>query len=380
MAEVPVTADVIKYIRQYHDLTLAKAAELLKIHPDRLQRIESGAELPTKTIFRKMRDVYKLPEALLLRKTRPKFAKKPTDFRVLGGNEPRISLEILKVVRKVRNMLELMSDISEDIPDVASYTIPRITRRANPDEEGLRFREHCGITHSSQLAWGDPKTAFDDLRRCIEDQGIYVFLEGWPVEDCRGFTLFDSGSPPAIVISKEENYKLAWVFTLIHEYCHLLLNRPGIDDETDGESNLERFCNRFAASFLVPESLLAKVLPKTENEPKDWDADELRDASQALSVSQSVVALRLEELGRAPDGFFGRFLARFDYTEELPVRPKRKEGQSRGFQPQSRQYEVGPRYKSNVFLALQKGVIDRFVATEMLGIKSEFFHAIGGGF
>ena len=49
MATVPVTADVIKFIREYHDLDCPEAARLLKISPERLDLIESGKELPTKT-------------------------------------------------------------------------------------------------------------------------------------------------------------------------------------------------------------------------------------------------------------------------------------------------------------------------------------------
>src|SRR5690606_22504959 len=125
------------------------------------------------------------------------------------------------------------------------------------------------------------------------------------LDDCRGFTIYDDRNAPIIVVNKTEDYDPARTFTLIHEYCHLLLREPGISDQDD-RNPVEAFCNRFASAFLMPRAILRELLPNWPNQPVEWDFDDIVSWSARLKVSQQALALRLESLGIAPVGYYQR--------------------------------------------------------------------------
>jgi Zn-dependent peptidase ImmA (M78 family) len=78
------------------------------------------------------------------------------------------------------------------------------------------------------------------------------------MDDLRGFTLMDS-KPFAIVLNNSDAIQ-ARIFTLLHEYAHLLLNEPALcipqEDITvkNHKAYIEKWCNSFAAAFLLPKS------------------------------------------------------------------------------------------------------------------------------
>ena len=85
------------------------------------------------------------------------------------------------------------------------------------------------------------------------------------VEEFRGFTLLDSYAPIIFINGRDSNN--GKLFTLIHEFCHILLGKEGVSD-----SSSEPYCNMFAGEFLV-QSLyftldgvnLQKCMNKLEN-------------------------------------------------------------------------------------------------------------------
>src|SRR5207249_426788 len=97
------------------------------------------------------------------------------------------------------------------------------------------------------------------------------------------------------------------IFTMLHEYCHLLLRLPGISDQGKGNA-VERFCNQFAAAALVPRDALRTVLPGGGPQ-KDWTTRELRMVANRFKVSMEVIAFRIEDLDMAKPGFHDRKVA-----------------------------------------------------------------------
>jgi Zn-dependent peptidase ImmA (M78 family) len=79
-------------------------------------------------------------------------------------------------------------------------------------------------------------------------------------------------------VSTSEN---AWVYTLIREYAHLLIRRPGISDQNP-RNPVEAFCNRFEAAFLMPIEALRRLLPVWPEHPSDWDDATIRGVARQL--------------------------------------------------------------------------------------------------
>jgi Zn-dependent peptidase ImmA (M78 family) len=81
-----------------------------------------------------------------------------------------------------------------------------------------------------------------------------------PAGDARGFSLTD-GEPYVIVVNSSDADR-ARLFTLFHEYAHLLLNTPVIcnqgEDDLKEYAPVERWCNHFAGAFLAPRDEIEK--------------------------------------------------------------------------------------------------------------------------
>ena len=111
-----------------------------------------------------------------------------------------------------------------------------------------------------QKKWNSDNS-FDHFKEYIEKIGIYIFQFQMPFEEARAFSLTDDF--PVIVLNTEDA-KNGRIFSLFHEVCHILFNVGGVfkDKETKKLKNeytqIEDFCNRFAASFLVPEELFKR--------------------------------------------------------------------------------------------------------------------------
>jgi Zn-dependent peptidase ImmA (M78 family) len=192
-----------------------------------------------------------------------------------------------------------------------------------------------------------------------------------PVDDCRGFSLVgDDYIVPVIVINKKEGPE-ANSFTLFHELGHLLLRTEGICIGINREIEIERWCNDFAGSVLVPlEALSAVAREFKPNVKVDWKVSRIQTIARKLKVSKDVIALRLEYLKSAQSGLYEMI------TKSPRVNPPHK---SEGFAlpHQTAITELGTMTASIVLGALEKHLIDYDKATQILDINARWFSDLG---
>ncbi len=102
---------------------------------------------------------------------------------------------------------------------------------------------------------------------------------------------------PIIAINAQDSYT-ARMFSLIHEFGHLLLGQTAISDTVYDEviphqSKVERFCNRLAAETLMPIDDFRNAIPA------DWKSRDdvvIADLAKRYGVSREAVLIRLIEL------------------------------------------------------------------------------------
>jgi Zn-dependent peptidase ImmA (M78 family) len=257
-------------------------------------------------------------------------------------------------VRQLQATLRILRADDENFHGAAlrRYEIAR-----DPFEQGAAERRAIGVPAHRQLAW-NADDGFRHWRAIIERLGISVYLQNFELTDCRGCALLDDRTIPAILINKSERSENAWVYTLIHEYAHLLVRRPGISD-LNRRNPTEVWCNRFTAAFLMPFEALRQALPIWPDRPQDWDDGAIREAARRLKVSSQALAIRLEELGKAHNGISRRF--------EFKGKPKKVAG--KGNYVTTRLSELGGRFTASVIGALDREIIDSVHASRALALK-----------
>ena len=162
------------------------------------------------------------------------------------------------------------------------------------------------------------------LVRAAEAARILVFRSGvvgnnthrsLDVDEFRGFALSDPMAPAVFVNVRDA--KTAQIFTFSHELAHLWLGESGVSDlngETPGaeiSDEVERFCDRAATEFLVPEGSFHYRWPEP---PLDL-GQVAQDLARAYRVSTTVILRRALELGR---------ISRQDFYSQLEIERSRQ--------------------------------------------------------
>jgi Zn-dependent peptidase ImmA (M78 family) len=369
MPKVPVNGRVLQWARQIRGLSIDDAATLLGVSTTELRAYESGSKLPLVGFLRRMSDKYQINFSSLLMPEPLPIKKPPTDYRVRGRQSLRLSIETIVAREDIQEALELFRDLRT----ATRGLIPKLnigTARLNekPEEVAARERKRFNVSIEEQRQWPGLGAARRRWRERIEECGVFTYMIPLPADELSGFSLIQDGLA-AICVNDREPTDGAKIFTLFHEYCHLLLRRTGISDE-NSKNKVERFCNQFAASFLIPKTGLIAAIGDVETPLEFADADVKRLATR-FRVSNRAMAFRLEETGLAPHGFYGRRTAPWDLPiERTPTADK---------QPSPlriRIKRIGQLHASVVLRAVKRGAINSFDASELIGLNPATFPKI----
>jgi Zn-dependent peptidase ImmA (M78 family) len=359
MTTLPVKGAVLQWARKFRGLSEKEAAEKLGITVADLQAYETEEMGVTFGIFEKFAAKYQLPHATLFRLTKPDESRLPADFRTIEGRKPRESFEHSVALSNVRAWLFQYNRITTEDDEFEAPHLPFLDMNERPEVAGERERKLWGISPQEQMAWPSNE-AFRRWRACLEVRGIIVFQQKFPLADCRGFTVYESTNTPTIVVNKTETLDVAKIFTLLHEYCHLLLRKPGRSNENPAHP-MEAFCNKFAAAFLIPTEAVRVLLPQWPNKAAAWKREQIDSWAARLKVSRIAFALRLEQLGLAPNGFHINFKMRRKVRHERTG--------SGGPDPAiTHLSDIGGNYAKTIIDAFDRGMIDEVRTAEALGL------------
>ncbi len=149
---------------------------------------------------------------------------------------------------------------------------------------------------------GTWETAFNTLKVKIQDLGVLVMTSSivghnthrkLDYKEFRGFTLIDSLAP--LIFINGSDTRAAQMFTLAHELAHVALGKPGLDSvdmNSKSDKRIEKWCNSFAAEFLLPINELKKQYRMTSD-----INSELKRLASKNRVSTLVVLRRIHDAG-----------------------------------------------------------------------------------
>ncbi len=367
---IDVNPAVLQWARKAAGQTTAYVAERLGIPEQTVNQWEDGKKSPAWNHLRKLAHYYQRPLAALMLPEPPREPEVPPDFRKLPANRRELSSSTLLAIRTARWLQSRAIEMQRELEMERLFPAKRIQISQKPEHVAVNYRKALGIELAEQTAWNSRHEAYRRWRESLEDYGILVFQFPFPVDEVRGFSLFDPISP--VIVVNESDDPLARIFTLIHEFCHLLLQEPGIclpqEIATDGDANVEPFCNRFAGAVLVPDDEAQAWNVPLPTQESHLDA-QLKDLAKRFWVSKYVVLFRLTGSGQIArplaNSIEKRWKAKDRVRASIPRMP-RTGGPSRA---NTCRRQRGRAFISLVQEAEKRGMITTHDAVTYLGVK-----------
>lgn len=310
---VPITAQVLTWTREEAGLTQVELAERARLTPESIQAWEAAESRPTKGQFNSLVRVLKRPSALFFLPEPPIEAGMPTSLRSAPGlGNHKLGPQEARQIRWARRIQELTSWVLRD-EGSPEANLRRYGPSQNPVGIAALERSRSGVPTDAQLAWRSASEAFRSWREYLEEQGVLVMQLTMGKNNIRGFGAWDDYAP--LVAVNTAYHPTARIFTLFHEVAHLLTRTDAacqsfvFPDRRD--QSVERWCERFAAAFLLPEDGLRKVAEGygvTVASPTTRP-DTARLIANRFSVSTRATAIRLQEVGLAEPSLYAAVAA-----------------------------------------------------------------------
>lgn len=380
-----VKPSLLRWARETAGLRPEQAAKRIGVQPGRVIEWEEGRLRPTVSQLRKAADVYKRPLAVFFLPEPPAQPAPLHDFRRLPADMPaRLSPELLLEMRRARRRravaLELLSDLDRPVLELPL----RAGLDEDPEEVATRARAWLRVPLDEQARWDGDYGPLNAWLAVFEARGILVFQTGdVPLEEMRGFSLNERRLP--VVMLNAKDAPRGRVFTLMHEFTHLMLSQGGVCDPLrvrrqarTADERVEVYCNRTAGAILVPrEPLVGHPLVAPVRGPREWADGPLQQLADQFAVSREVILRRLLILGRTTSDFYER------KREEYLAHYRALEAQARereGFAPLFRVVvrDNGREYTRLVLEAFDRERITPADVSDYLGVRLKHLENIAG--
>jgi Zn-dependent peptidase ImmA (M78 family)/DNA-binding XRE family transcriptional regulator len=362
---VEINPEIIKWARETAGYSKEETAKKLKLSEKDYEKLEKGEQAPTFRQLKLLANLFKRPLSVFFLPSPPEEPPILSSFRILPKKETEISKELRLAIRKARYYQSIANELMTDLGIDPTPKIEKTKIEDNPLVIAKRERNKSSISIDEQYKFKNAYYAFNVWRNFVESKNILVFQFKFPLKDSRGFCLMDK-TPYVIAINSEDNI-LARIFTLFHEYAHILLGISELySEEINTNQEVERWCDIFASEFLIPQ----EELKKDKNFPQLLKTEEpnlelIEELSKKFKVSKQAVVTKLKFLDLITSEEYKKYkeaLETREISEEKPViiPPERKILQ-----------EKGSKFISIVLDSKENGLITTQEFFELSSIKPE---------
>jgi Zn-dependent peptidase ImmA (M78 family)/transcriptional regulator with XRE-family HTH domain len=372
----PFNSNILRWARMLGAHSYEDAAKAANVAPKRIEEWESNKSQPTVKQARKLAELYRRPFLEFFGKAVPQIdlTQLVPDFRLSKNHNHETSekalLEVQEWAETQRlNAIDLFELNNEVLPTTVNNLNATITQNPETAAETTRNLINFPIEEQFSFKSNDRHKFFKFLRSKVEDIGILV-LKNSGLKDggARGLCVFTSPLP-VIVIGTESPSGSA--FTLGHELGHIALKQSAISGLSiprkiqDEKSRVEKWCDSFAAAFLIPETPFRRILP-SQKKVSEISEDKIREYANKFSVSRHAMLVRLVELNLVDEDFYWDIKRPQYLKEELNL----KLGGRSTYYGSRYRNSNGDLYTGLVLEAWTSGIITNHNAAEFMGIKN----------
>ena len=297
--KIHVKPEVLKTLRENAGYDIDELAKKLDVKPEKISKVEQGEDDFTIKQIKKLSDIYKVPLAAFFSDEIPHLPSLP-DYRV--NRDKKIPPYVNMAIRRAKYLSETIKDISGK-----RTIIPQFPKDMTPKELANALRNFLNPNPPERVY---PGKILDYYKKLLEEKMNLIVIE-YPLkaEDVRAFVIKDDLS---VIVLNESDEVPVKLFSLFHELGHLLRGEVGLCSITMEENmDIERYCNRFAAEFLMPEEKFINMVRKYGKSP-----EQLRKLQRIFGVSIHAMMIRLLNLGLISQEEYDNFKKSFKKKEE----------------------------------------------------------------
>jgi Zn-dependent peptidase ImmA (M78 family) len=370
-----ISPEVLKWAITTANLKEEDIIKKLNISKKKLDEWLSGKKIPTFNELEKLSKITKREISLFFLDRPPQEPRMLLDYRLGKHNE--LSIKSLEIIRRIKyfqkEIHNLYVETNKSLPPKIEY----FNLNISPVDVASKYRNILRINKEiiSEKNLKDEKI-FDLLKKKIEQLNIIILNVPIPDEDgIKGFSLSDL-EPYIIVINKSDEFIKSKIFTLLHEFAHLILKQGNgfcnpeiLDSGHEDIMKLERWCNIFASHFLM-EKIKDEELIVLKNGKTINDVDEIiKKLSEKFHLSKSALYITLYQ-----DGILKKeILNEYFKKEYVPVGKK--------FKRRPKEYkkvieEYGEKTIKTIFEAKDEGYITTNDVLTLLSIKVKDYEMV----
>lgn len=298
------------------------------------------------------------------------------DFRTLSDTAVRSpSADLLDTLYTMQRRQEWLRETMVEREAESLGFVGTATLQDDPEAIAQEMRRTCGLDDGWTKEARTWKEAVLELRRAIEAIGVMAVINGvvgnnthrkLDVQEFRGFALSDEYAP--LIFVNGADAKSAQMFTLVHELAHVWLGRPGVsgfEGLMPGGDEVELFCNRAAAEFLIPRRELSEYWLEVKRTDTPFE-----NIARRFKASPIVAARRAMDLKFVSREAFFKFYRAYTEGEAAEERRRKAKKQSGGDFYNNQNTRVGEHFATEVILAAKEGRLlysDAYKLTDLYG-------------
>lgn len=354
-AQFNLNLNILKQCREQMSLSLEQAAK----HVRTISKIESGEKRPTYNQLDNLSDLYQVPRWVFIADDLPeeyKYHNTPA-FRKFKETSIFEDSKVRKLVARVEQYRDLLIELRLDMDDPVQKFTP-------PDLVNTRDIEKTACAARQWLSIQGPRK-FDHLKELLAQKGVFIFLTskytGWSHIDqaFRGLTITHPVMP--IIIINDSDSRKAQSFTLMHELGHLIRDDTNIDSENTADSDIEKWCDKFAGETLMPAS------SGIWQQLTDDELADIKKLAKKFNVSPHACLVRLRQLEKIEQHIYDSRVAQLK-EEYKQAQEQRKQGPARN-RVKEVQNQFGKPFINTVLTAWRSKEITLHKAAKLLGLK-----------
>lgn len=240
------------------------------------------------------------PFGYLFLKTPPSIIKPSIpDLRTIQNRIP-LSNNFYDTLEDTQKKLDWYKDYLKEIDELTPLPfVKKFTLNDNLSVEKVvrDIKETIGFDEDF-CKYTKKESYYSKVSALIEQIGIFVFTNGivknstnkkLDTTEFRGFAIADMFAP-AVFVNNSDALS-AQLFTLIHEVAHIWIGESGVS-EICTDNNIEKFCNKVAAEFLMPSSEFLEIWERLTTGKQSCSTEHIEDIASIFMVSNFAAGIK----------------------------------------------------------------------------------------